>query len=553
MTTELRPILDVARDLDLHEQDLFQYGRHIAKVELSALERERRGKGRVVLVSAITPTAAGEGKTTISCALALGMRKIGRRVALCLREPSLGPVFGVKGGGTGGGRAQLVPSDKINLHFTGDIHAITATHNLLSALIDNALHFNLKNGLDSRRITWRRALDMNDRALRNTTIGLGGKSSGVPRETGFDITAASEVMAILCLGQNAKDLEERLANIVVGTTRDDKPVRASDFMAGPAMTALLLDALRPNLVQTTEGGAAFVHGGPFANIAHGCSSILSTRMGMHYGDDVITEAGFGFDLGAEKFLDIKCRTAGIWPRCIVLVATLRALKSHGGAAAAQVKAPNMEALKLGFAHLDKHIESARGFGIEPVIAVNVFGEDPEDELQALESHCRELGVKMGRSTAFANGGEGAIQLAETVGAVLDASDANPPTPKYTYELDASYEEKLHNIATKIYGASGVTFSATAKRDLERFASWGYDKLPVCVAKTQLSLSDDPKKIGRPTGFTVNVREVRLSAGAGFVVALMGDILTMPGLPREPAANRVRIEADGKVRGLMQND
>lgn len=551
--TALRPIVDVARDLELSEDHLFSYGRHMAKVELDALGANAQGKGRLVLVSAINPTPAGEGKTTMSCALALGMRKLGRKVALCLREPSLGPVFGVKGGGTGGGRAQVVPSDVINLHFTGDLHAITAAHNLLAAMVDNELHFEGPSGLDPRRTTFRRALDMNDRSLRFTTVGMGGKANGVPRETGFDITAASEVMAVLCLANSVKDLEARLGRIVVGRRRDDSPVTAGDLGAAAAMTALLKDALRPNLVQTTEGGPAFVHGGPFANIAHGCSSVLATKLGMHYGDDVITEAGFGFDLGAEKFLDIKCRAAGVWPRCVVLVATLRALKSHGGANAKAVKEPNREALLRGFDHLDKHLENIKAYGLHPVVAVNVFGEDPEDELALLEAHCAEKGADCARSTAFSHGSEGAMQLAETVARVLDASDESPPAPRFLYELDATYHEKLRAIARTIYGADDVTLSPTAARDLERFASWGYGNLPVCVAKTQLSLSDDPKKIGRPSGFSVHVREVRLSAGAGFVVALMGDIMTMPGLPKEPSALRVRIEENGQVKGLMQND
>lgn len=549
----LRPATDVAHELGISDADLFPYGKHLAKVELDALSRPNRGKGRLVLVSAITPTAAGEGKTTISCALAMGLRHIGRKVALCLREPSLGPVFGVKGGGTGGGKASLVPADVINLHFTGDIHAITSTHNLLAALVDNDLHFERKSGLDPRRTTFRRALDMNDRSLRNVMVGLGGKLGGVPRETGFDITAASEVMAILCLSKSVKDLEERLSRIVVGTTDKDAPVTAKDLFAGPSMTALLKDALRPNLAQTAEGGPAFVHGGPFANIAHGCSSILSTQMGMHYADDVITEAGFGFDLGAEKFLDIKCRTAGIWPRCVVLVATLRALKSHGGAAAAEVKNANIDALQKGLPHLDKCIENVRAFGLTPVVAINVFNEDPDDELKALEHHCSVQGVKMSRCTGFADGGKGATDLARSVAEILDASDAAPPKPEYLYSLDMAYADKLRAIAKTIYGADDVVIAPSAAKDLARFSSWGYDKLPVCVAKTQLSLSDDPKKIGRPQGFKVHVREVRLSAGAGFVVALMGDIMTMPGLPKEPAANRVRIEADGRVRGLMQNE
>jgi len=551
--TDLRPIDDVAAELGLRGEDLFHYGRHMAKVELSALDRPHTGAGRLILVSAITPTPAGEGKTTISCALAMGLRKLGKKVALCLREPSLGPVFGVKGGGTGGGKAQVVPSDVINLHFTGDLHAITAANNLLAALIDNDLYFDSKSGLDARRVSWRRCLDMNDRSLRNVMVGLGGRLNGVPRESGFDITAASEVMAVLCLASDLKDLEARLDRIVVGTTRKDEPVSSRAVAGGAAMTALLREALRPNLVQTTEGGPAFVHGGPFANIAHGCSSVLSTKMGMHYGDYVVTEAGFGFDLGAEKFLDIKCRSAGIWPRAVVLVATLRALKSHGGVPAAECKQPNAAALEAGFPQLDKHLESVRSFGLEPVVAINVFAEDPKDELALLEAHCASRGVRIARSQAFALGGDGALDLARTVAELVDGTDAQPPQPKFTYELGTPYHEKLRAIARTIYGADDVVLSASAKKDLERFAAWGYADLPVCVAKTHLSLSDDPKQINRPHGFVVTVREVRLSAGAGFVVALMGDLMTMPGLPREPAAVRVRIEPDGRIRGLMQGD
>jgi formate--tetrahydrofolate ligase len=551
--TTLRPIDDVAAELGLHGDDLFHYGRHMAKVELAALDRPRTGAGRLILVSAITPTPAGEGKTTISCALAMGLRKLGKKVALCLREPSLGPVFGVKGGGTGGGRAQVVPSDVINLHFTGDLHAITAANNLLAALVDNDLHFEGQSGLDPRRVRWRRCLDMNDRSLREVIVGLGGRTGGVPRESGFDITAASEVMAVLCLAKDLADLEARLDRIVVGTTRADAPVSARAVAGGAAMTALLREALRPNLVQTTEGGPAFVHGGPFANIAHGCSSILSTRMGMHYGDYVVTEAGFGFDLGAEKFLDIKCRTAGIWPRAVVLVATLRALKSHGGKPTALCRQPDAAALEAGFPQLDKHLESVRSFGLEPVVAVNVFADDPPEELELLARHCASRGVRMACSRAFTDGGDGALELARTVAELVDATDAQPPAPRFTYPLDVPYHDKLRAIARTIYGADDVILSPGAKKDLERFAAWGYTDLPVCVAKTHLSLSDDPKKINRPTRFVVTVREVRLSAGAGFIVALMGELMTMPGLPREPAAVRVRIEPDGRVRGLMQND
>jgi formate--tetrahydrofolate ligase len=551
--TTLRPIADVAAELGLGETDLFLYGRHVAKVEPSALARPATGAGRLVLVSAITPTPAGEGKTTVSCALAMGLRANGKRVALCLREPSLGPVFGVKGGGTGGGRAQVVPSDVINLHFTGDLHAVGSANNLLAALVDNDLHFEGRAGLDPRRVTWRRCLDMNDRSLREVVVGLGGKTGGVPRQTGFDITAASEVMAILCLAQDLSDLERRLDRIVVGFTRGDEPVTARAVSAAAAMTALLERALRPNLVQTTEGGPALVHGGPFANIAHGCSSVVSTRLAMHAADYVVTEAGFAFDLGGEKFLHIKCRQAGFWPRAVVLVATLRALKSHGGAPLAECKRPNADALRDGLPHLDKHLDSVRAFGLQPIVAVNVFGEDREDELRLLEMHCAAQGVPCGRSTAFTDGSAGATDLARLVAEVVDATDASPPKPKFLYDLEEPYLDKLRAVARTVYGADDVVLSPGAARDLARLSNWGHGNLPVCVAKTHLSLSDDPKRIGRPRGFTVTVREVRLSAGAGFVVALMGDILTMPGLPREPAAMRVRIDPDGRVRGLMQND
>ncbi len=534
----------------------------MAKVELTALDRPKRGAGRLVLVSAINPTPAGEGKTTTSVSLAMGMRKMGRRVAVCLREPSLGPVFGVKGGGTGGGKAQLVPADTINLHFTGDMHAITSTHNLLAAMVDNALHFGapIPSGvvLDPRKVTWRRALDMNDRSLRSVMVGLGGRTGGVPRETGFDITAASEVMAVLCLSSDVKDLEERLGRMVIasasgGTPKSEKVVTAKDLGAAAALTALLKDALRPNLVQTSEGGAAIVHGGPFANIAHGCSSVLATRMGMHFADDVITEAGFGFDLGAEKFLDIKCRSMGVWPRCVVLVATVRALKCHGGVPLAQVRTPNLGALERGLDHLDKHLESARAFGLEPIVAINGFPDDTSEEHDLISKFCKAKHVRVARSLGFASGGEGAMELAHQVSEVLDASDADPPTARYTYELDATYPNKLRAIARNIYGAEDVEIAPAAEKEFARLTSLGFGNLPVCVAKTQLSLTDDPKLVGRPRGFKLHVREARLSAGAGFVVALTGDIMTMPGLPIEPAAVRVRIEPDGRVLGLMQNE
>jgi formate--tetrahydrofolate ligase len=546
-----RPILQVAEELGLSADDVLPYGRDKAKIDLAAFDRPRRGKGRLVLVSAINPTPAGEGKTTVSVGLAMALRQLGRRVALALREPSLGPVFGMKGGATGGGKAQITPADEINLHFTGDLHAITAAHNLLAAMVDNDLHFGAKSGLEPRHVTWGRALDMNDRALRDVVIGLGGPAGGVPRETRFDITAASEVMAILCLAESRADLRARLGRVVVGRTAAGKLVTAEALGAAGAMAALLNHAIEPNLVQTLEGGPALVHGGPFGNIAHGCSSLLATRLAMHQADDVITEAGFGFDLGAEKFLDIKCRTGGIWPRCLVLVATLRALKMHGGAALAEAAAPNAHALEAGLAHLDQHLLSVASFGLPVVVALNVFGNDPDSELARVEAHCKAHGVAAARTRGFAEGGAGALDLGRAVAAVLD-EDAEP-APRFLYSLDQPYEQKLEAIARTVYGADGVVISPHAAASLKRIVEAGHDRLPVCVAKTHLSLSDDARRLGRPRGFTVTVREARLSAGAGFVVALLGDILTMPGLPKEPAALRIRVDESGRIRGLMQNE
>jgi formate--tetrahydrofolate ligase len=558
-----QPILDVARELALADEDIVVCGRGKAKIELAALERPATGAGRLVLVSAINPTPAGEGKTTTSVGLAMGMRRLGKRVALCLREPSLGPVFGVKGGGTGGGKASLVPADDINLHFTGDIHAITTAHNLLSAMADNAAHFALPLGapeskggrspLDPRAITWGRALDMNDRALRNVVVGLGRKVDGVPRQDRFDITAASEIMAIVALATGYEDLERRLARVVVGSSTSGAPITAGDVGAAGAMTALLRDALLPNLVQTAEGGPALVHAGPFANIAHGCSSILATRLGIATGDYTITEAGFGFDLGAEKFLDIKCRAAGVWPRALVLVATLRALKMHGGAKVAKASEPDAAALERGIAHLEKHLETAAFFGLPVVVAINVFPTDTAEELALVDQATARRGVRAARCEGFARGGEGALDLARSVIDTVDATDAAPPAARYVYELAEPIREKVKKIAEVVYGAAGVTFEARAAKDLERIESLGYGALPVCMAKTQLSLTDDPAIPGRPTGFTISVREVRLSAGAGFVVPLTGEMMTMPGLPREPAALRVKLLEGGRIRGLMQND
>ncbi|MGE6762663.1 formate--tetrahydrofolate ligase [Corallococcus interemptor] len=548
----LRPITEVGAELGLAPEDVLPWGRDRAKVSLDALGR-RNHQGRMVLVSAINPTPPGEGKTTMSVALAMGLRKRGRRAVAALREPSLGPVFGVKGGGTGGGQASLEPAADINLHFTGDLHAITSAHNLLSALVDNAVYYGHPVALEGTRVRWRRAMDMNDRFLRNVIVGLGGKAHGVPRETSFDITAASEVMAILALSENLKDLEARLGRIVVGQAPDGSPVRANDVNAAASMVALLKDALMPNLAQTREGGPAIVHAGPFGNIAHGCSSVVGTRLALAYADEVVTEAGFGFDLGAEKFLDIKCRSAGVWPRGVMLVVTLRALKHHGGAAAAKVADPDREALLKGFNHLEKHLESVAAFGLPAVLCVNRFPQDTESELDELRAFAKARNVGIAVCDGFGRGGEGSLELADTVLAMLDATDAAPPKPRFLYELDQTPEEKIRAIARTVYGADDVAFTPGARKDLETARALGGAGLPVCMAKTHLSLSDDPAKTGRPRGFTLTVREVRLSAGAGFLVALTGELLTMPGLPREPAARRVTVHADGSITGLMQGE
>ncbi len=557
MENSVRPIAQVAQDLGLGPDDFIPYGRGKAKLDLSLLERPARGKGRLVLVTAINPTPAGEGKTTTSIALAMGMRRLGKNAVLALREPSLGPVFGVKGGGTGGGKAALVPADDINLHFTGDIHAITTAHNLLSALADNAAYFGEtlgdKGEIDPRQITWGRALDMNDRFLRRTIVGLGGKAHGVPREERFDITAASEIMAIVALAANHADLEARLGRIVVGSTYQGKHFTAADLGAASAMTAVLRDALQPHLVQTEEGGPAIVHAGPFGNIAHGCNSVVATRLAMALGDYAITEAGFGFDLGGEKFLDIKCRQAGIWPRALVLVATLRALKMHGGAPVKQCGEPDPERLKKGIEHLEKHLETAKAFGLPPVVAINVFPNDTAEEIALVEKAVSQLGARLARSEGFSKGGAGAIELAKTVAEVVDATDASPPEPKYVYELSDTPHEKIRKVARTVYGARDVVFTAAAERSLERTTAIAGPELPVCMAKTQLSLTDDPTIHGRPREFTITVRDVRLSAGAGFLVPLTGDMMTMPGLPKVPASRGIRLLPNGKIKGLMQND
>jgi formate--tetrahydrofolate ligase len=554
-----RPIQDVARELGLTPDDIEIFGRGKAKIALEVLQRTQNSsaKGRLILVTAINPTPAGEGKTTTSIGLAMGMRRLGKNAVLALREPSLGPVFGVKGGGTGGGKASLTPADDINLHFTGDIHAITTAHNLLSALVDNSIYFRDDNGgageLDPRQVTWGRALDMNDRALRHTVLGLGGKANGVPRENRFDITAASEVMAILALARDYIDLEARLARIVVGTTHQGKAITAGDVGASSAMTAVLRDALKPNLVQTREGGPAIVHCGPFGNIAHGCNSVLATRMAIQLGDYAITEAGFGFDLGGEKFLNIKCREAGVWPRMVVIVATLRALKMHGGAPVKQAGEPDPERLQAGLAHLEKHLENAHAFGLAPVVAINVFPNDAPAEVKMVEEAAAKLGARVALSEGFAKGGEGTLELAKIVADLADSTDAAPPKPRYIYELGDPAPEKIRKVARTIYGASDITLTSTAEKDLARIASLGYEYLPICMAKTQLSLTDHPSIFGRPRDFVVTVREIRLSAGAGFLVPLTGDMMTMPGLPKVPAARSVKLLPDGTIKGLMQND
>ncbi len=530
----LKPIAQVASDLGLSPKDILPYGRDKAKIDLTA-GADGAAQGKLVLVSAITPTKSGEGKTTVSVGLAMGLAQLGTRAVVCLREPSLGPVFGIKGGGTGGGRAQVEPATDINLHFTGDIHAVGAAHNLLAALVDNELHFGGDTGLDPRRVGWRRVLDMNDRALRSIVVGLGGRGGGVPRETGFDITAASEVMAIVGLASSEEDLMCRLGRIVVGESAVRRPVTAADLGAEAAMAALLLDALRPNLVQTREGTPAIVHGGPFANIAHGCSSVLGTRLGLRHAEVVVTEAGFGFDLGGEKFLDIKCRSAGLWPNAVVLVATVRALRHHGEGD-----------LEAGFANLDHHLDSVKARGLPAVVAVNVFPTDTREDLQTVLRHCRERGTPAALCRAFADGGNGAVELGQIVHAALAET-----TPSFVYPLALSYREKIEAVARDVYGADAVHIEPAAARTLRRLEDAGI-LLPICVAKTPLSLSDNPKQVGRPQGFAITVREARLSAGAGFVVLLLGDVLTMPGLPRVPSARHVRIE-NGAVQGLMQND
>ena len=544
-TAKMRPITEIAAELGLQGQDVIPYGHYKAKLN-HLLAKSDRPEGKLILVTAISPTPAGEGKTTTSVGLADAMNAMGKKTMLCLREPSLGPVFGIKGGAAGGGYAQVVPMEDINLHFTGDIHAIGAANNLLAAMIDNSIQQGNPLNIDARRITWKRCMDMNDRQLRFIVDGLGGKINGTPREDGFDITVASEVMAVFCLAKDLTDLKERLSRIVCAYTYDGKPVTAGQIGAAGAMTALLKDALDPNLVQTLENNPAIIHGGPFANIAHGCNSAIATKLSLKLADYVVTEAGFGADLGAEKFLDIKCRYAGLNPAAVVLVATVRALKSHGGVAKADLNKPNAAAVRAGAANLTRHIENLQGFGLPVCVAINAFPTDTEEEMAVIHEICAKVGVPCALSEVFAKGGEGGKALAETVLSVMDET----ARVQYTYPLEASLTEKIEAVAKKIYRADGVNYTAAAKKTLEELTALGYGTLPVCIAKTQYSFSDDAKLIGAPKGFAMNVREVRLSAGAGFVVVICGSIMTMPGLPKHPAAMDIDVDGEGKITGLF---
>ncbi|MGF3067102.1 formate--tetrahydrofolate ligase [Facklamia sp. P12945] len=545
---KLQPIEDVAAKLGISNDVLEPYGKTKAKIDFTKLDMDNKDLGKLILVTAITPTPAGEGKTTTSIGLADGMSKIGKKTAVALREPSLGPVFGIKGGAAGGGYAQVVPMEDINLHFTGDFHAIGAATNLIAALLDNHIHHGNALDIDTNRIVWRRVVDMNDRQLRNIVNGLGRRVDGVTREDGYDIVVASEVMAAFCLSNNLQELKEKLGNMIVAYTRkDNKPVTVKDINGAGAATALLKDAIKPNIVQTLEGTPAFVHGGPFANIAHGCNSIIATKLAMNYADYTITEAGFGADLGAEKFLDIKCRQAGIAPSAVVIVATIRALKMHGGVDKKELGPENVEALRKGMPNLMRHINNIKNvFGLNPVVAINAFPTDTDAEIEALREECEKEGVKVVLSTHFSDGGEGATELAK---AVVEASEKESNF-KFAYDVEASIEEKLETLVTRIYGGAKVEFTSVAKKKIKQFTEQGHGKLPICMAKTQYSFSDDPKLLGAPEGFTVTIRDLTVSAGAGFLVAMTGDIMKMPGLPKEPAANRIDVDEKGNIEGLF---
>ncbi len=544
--TKLVPINEIAASLGIPDEAVENYGRYKAKIDIGALKGLPE-KAKLILVTAITPTPAGEGKTTTSVGLADGLRKIGKKTVVALREPSLGPVFGVKGGAAGGGYAQVVPMEDINLHFTGDFHAIGAANNLLAAMLDNHIQQGNSLGIDPKAITWKRAVDMNDRQLRHIVDGLGGKAQGVPREDGFDITVASEIMAVLCLAADLKDLKARLARIIVGYTYDGKPVTAHDLKAEGAMTALLKDAIKPNLVQTLEGTPAFVHGGPFANIAHGCNSVTATHTALKLADYVVTEAGFAADLGAEKFLDIKCRLSDLHPDAVVIVATVRALKYHGGVPKSELNAENLDALEKGLPNLLQHVGNIKDvFGLPCVVAINAFPTDTEAELKLVEARCRELGVNVALSEVWEKGGKGGIALAEEVVRLCD----QPNNFRFAYPLDISIEEKLETICRRIYHADGVLLEAGAKKQARQLTELGFDRLPICMAKTQYSFSDNAALLGAPKGFTVTVRNLKVSAGAGFIVALTGDIMTMPGLPKVPAAEKIDVDENGRITGLF---
>ena len=545
---QMKPITEIAKAAHVDEKYIEQYGKYKAKIDPTLLKETDRPDGKLVLVTAITPTPAGEGKTTTTIGLADGLRRIGKDVTVALREPSLGPVFGVKGGAAGGGYAQVVPMEDINLHFTGDFHAIGAANNLLAAMLDNHIQQGNALGIDVRKITWKRCVDMNDRQLRFIVNGMGGKANGVPREDGFDITVASEIMAVFCLSNSITDLKERLSRIIVGYTYDDKPVTAGDLKAVGAMTALLKDAIKPNLVQTLEGTPAFVHGGPFANIAHGCNSVMATKLALKMGDYAITEAGFGADLGAEKFLDIKCRMAGLTPDAVVVVATVRALKMHGGLAKTELNTEDLGALERGIPNLLRHVANIKNvYKLPCVVAVNRFPTDTDKEIDFIIAKCKELGVNTVLSTVWAEGGKGGEDLAREVVRLCEEEQGDFA---FSYELDGSIEDKIEAIVKKVYGGDGIAVLPAAKKQIAQLTALGFDKCPVCVAKTQYSFSDDPTKLGAPEHFTVTVKNVKVSAGAGFIVVLTGDILTMPGLPKAPAAERIDVDEDGKITGLF---
>lgn len=545
--SEMKPIVEIGASLGIPQEDLENYGPYKAKVSLKLTkELEKKPMGHLILVTAISPTPAGEGKTTTTVGLGQALALLGKKTMICLREPSLGPCMGIKGGAAGGGYSQVVPMEDINLHFTGDLHAITAAHNLLAAMVDNHIQQGNVLNIDPRRVTWNRVMDMNDRVLRQIVVGLGGHANGVPREGSFDITVASEIMAILCLATSIRDMKERFARIIVGYTYDNKPVTAGDIHAQGAMAALMKDALKPNLVQTLEHVPAFIHGGPFANIAHGCNSILATKTALHLADYVVTEAGFGADLGAEKFLDIKCRFAGLKPDAAVLVATIRALKMNGGKAKNELSESDPESVKRGLPNLLRHISNLKKYGLPIVVALNMFPTDTAEEKKVIEDACAEIGIPVAESNVFAEGGKGGLELGEKLLKAMETDSNYKPL----YELEHTLKEKIETIAKEIYGAANVQYDAAAEKELKHIEEMGFGNVPVCIAKTPVSFSDDPAKLGAPEGFTLHVREVRISAGAGFVVVLTGKVMTMPGLPKRPAAENIDVDDDGNITGLF---